>query len=97
MLQLGRFFADEKLTDIGFRVKFISIYHHLLNRNPETALLIFHIIELALTLDLATTNSLDTVESISKIIFKVSEMTGYQPEIYIKSIDEIIHTRKISF
>lgn len=97
MVQLGRFFADEKITDIGFRVKFISIYHELLNTKPEAALLIFHMIERALTLDLATTNSMETVESISKIIFKVSEIKGYEPERYINSIDEMLKARKITY
>lgn len=97
MVQMGRYFSDEKITDIGFRIKFISVYHYLLKQSPEAALLIFHIIELALSMDLATTNSLDTVESISAIIFRVSEIKDYQPESYITSINEMLHSRRLLF
>ncbi|KAI5964022.1 IRA2 [Candida theae] len=97
LLQLGGFFADEKIIDVGFRMKFISIYHYLLNHNQESALLIFHLVESALARDLAVANSLEAVESISGIIFQVSEIEDYRPESYIASIDDIIRSRSLVF
>ncbi|KAI3402447.2 IRA2 [Candida oxycetoniae] len=95
LVYLGQFFSDVKGVDIGLRTRFIAIYHELLVRHMDTALLIYHMVQPALTLWLVNTGSLEDIEKVSEIILMISEVKDYNPRKYVAIIDELLTTNKL--
>lgn len=95
MIHAGYFFSDVQGVDISFKTRFIRIYLYLLHHKRDLALLVYHLIEPVMIQDLVNTVSVVVVRNISDVIELVGRYSDYDPEFYIKKIDDIIDTNQI--
>ncbi|RCK63471.1 Inhibitory regulator protein IRA1 [Candida viswanathii] len=95
MIHAGYFFKDVQGVDISFKARFIRIYLYLLRHNRELALMIYHLIQPTMIQDLVSTVSLVVVRNISNTIELVGRYSDYNPQVYIKKIDDIIAENNI--
>ncbi|KAL6451004.1 IRA2 Inhibitory regulator protein IRA2 [Candida maltosa Xu316] len=96
MIHAGYFFSDVQGVDISFKFRFIRIYLYMLESKPETALLIYHLIQPTLVSDLVNTVSIQVIGNISAVVNIVANYPDYNPESYKKFIDDLLESYDVT-